>query len=101
MLFRSQSRSDVIIATSPEAVRGLQVTSGVFLPNWQEGTKDPKGFLQLLFYASEGKNPTIRKMLQDYVDKEVYRLRKEVMGTTRCENLSLYLCCVPGSERTR
>lgn len=60
------NQNDVLIATSPEAVRGLQVSTGIFLPDWEAGTKDPKGFLQILFYASQGKNPTIRKMLKEY-----------------------------------
>jgi hypothetical protein len=56
---------DVIIANSVERIRGMTVEHGVFLPNWDNGTHDPLGFLQILHYSSGGKNPTIRRMLEE------------------------------------
>jgi hypothetical protein len=56
---------DVIIVTDPASFRGMNVTKGIFLPNWEESSKDPVGFLQLLYYANQGKSQVIRKMLEE------------------------------------
>lgn len=54
---------DVVIASSPEHIRGMRIEHGIFLPYWENGTNDPLGFLQIIHYSCQGANPVILEML--------------------------------------
>ena len=59
------NKNDVIIVSHPDHVRGMRVTTGIFLEQWSYGNKDPLALLMALYCASND-NQVIRKMINDY-----------------------------------
>lgn len=49
---------------SPMVLRGIQDPHGIFIGTWRD-RKDLKEIVEVLLYASHGKNQTIKKLYED------------------------------------